>query len=189
MGNVNGYSMLQPHTQQVIVFVIFTTILTIWDTGFPDFKADGKWIYAVMHDNGKVNHIQVYKIRCQMSPDGSKVAITNEARSQTCILEITSGSGKDNITEPIEVVENVYDFAWFPDSKKFAYLQDWTYNRYSGWSSWDVVVQRPASRQSTMIHHSEGFGTTHCRIFVTADGCRLITQDEQSFMTWDVSDL
>ncbi len=156
--------------------------MTIWDTGFPGFKADDKWIYAVKCDNGKVNHI-----RCQMSPDGSKVAITDEARSQTCILGITSGSGKDNIMEPIEVVENVYDLAWFPDSKKFAYIRDWKYD--GAVCSWDVVVRRPASRQSTTIHHSEGFDTTHCRIFVTADGCRLITQDDESFMTWDVSDL
>ncbi len=157
-------------------------ILTIWDTGFPGFKADAKWIYAVECDNGKVNHI-----RCQMSPDGSKVAITDEARSQTCILGVTSGSGKDNITEPIEVVENVYDLAWFPDSKRFAYIRDW--KEVSGeWPSRDVVVRRPASRQSTTIHHSKCFGN-HRRIFVTADGCRLITHDDELFMTWDVSDL
>ncbi len=52
----------------------------------------------------------------------------------------------------------------------------------------DVVVRRPASRQSTLIHHSKDYDE-HCRIFVTADGCRLITQDGKSFMTWDVSDL
>ncbi len=155
-------------------------ILTIWDTGFPGFKADAQWIYAVMHDNGKVN-----RIRCQMSPDGSKVAITDEARLQTCILGVTSGSGKNNITEPIEVVENVYDLVWFPDSKRFAYI--WKHVG-AGWRQWDVVVRRPASRQSTTIHHSEGF-VDHRRIFVTADGCRLITQDDESFMTWDVSDL
>ncbi len=123
-----------------------------------------------------------------MSPDGSKVAITDEARSQTCILGITSGSGMGNIMDPIEVVENVHDLAWFPDSKKFAYLRDWKREEdIDGWS-WDVVVRRPASRQSTTIHHSYGIAN-HRRIFVTADGCRLITQDERSFMTWDVSDL
>ncbi len=156
-------------------------ILTIWDTGFPGFKEDAEWISAVKHDNSKVNDI-----RCQMSPDGSKVAITDEARSQTCILGIMSGSGKDNIMEPIEVVENVYDLAWFPDSKKFAYIRDWKYDGVE--CSWDVVVRCPASRQSTTIHHSEDI-YSYRRIFVTADGCRLITQDDRSFMTWDVSDL
>ncbi len=72
-----------------------------------------------------------------MSPDGSKVAITDEARSQTCILGVTSGSGKDNITEPIEVVENVHDLAWFPDSKKFAYLRDWKFEEDMDLYSWD----------------------------------------------------
>ncbi len=136
-----------------------------------------------MHDNGKVNHI-----RCQMSPDGSKVAITDEARSQTYILGITSGSGMDSITDPIEVIENVHDLVWFPDSMKFAYIRDWTQPKNSYYVWWDVVVQCPMSRQSTMIHHSYGIAN-HRRIFVTADGCRLITQDDDSFMTWDVSDL
>ncbi len=178
--------MLQPHIRQVIVFVIFTTILTIWDTGFPGFKADGKWIYAVMHDNGKVNHIQVYDTCCQMSPDGSKVAITDVARLQTCILGITS---MGSITDPIDVIENVYNLVWFPDSKKFAYLRDWEYEEEDmKQQSWDVVVRRPESRQSTTIHRSDGY-IVYRRIFVTADGCRLITQDSYSFMTWDVSDL
>ncbi len=141
-----------------------------------------------MHHNAKLDHI-----RCQMSPDGSKVAITDERRDQTCILGITPGSGMDNITDPIEVIENVYYLAWFPGSKKIAYLRVWKVEEDASEhldEFGDLVVQCLANRQSTTIHRS--YKRCYCgpiRIFVTADGCRLIVQDQESFMTWDVSDL
>ncbi|SJL09166.1 uncharacterized protein ARMOST_12542 [Armillaria ostoyae] len=164
-----------------------TTILTIRDTGFPGFKLDAG-ILDIMHHNAKLDHI-----RCQMSPDGSKVAITDERRDQTCILGIMPGSGMDNITDPIEVIENVYYLAWFPDSRKIAYLQVWKVEEDASEhldEFGDLVVQCLANRQSTTIHRL--YKSNYCRpirIFVTADGCRLIVQDQESFMTWDVSDL
>ncbi|KAK0235107.1 hypothetical protein EDD85DRAFT_954627 [Armillaria nabsnona] len=157
-----------------------TIILREWETStgtlhcFPGFNGTARDIL-----------LSVERIYCQMSPDGSKVAITNGF--QTCILGITSGSAMDNITDPIAVVENAWGFTWFPDSKKFAYLRSWKAEKL--WDgSWDLVVQYPASRQSTTIHRSYR-SADHCRIFVTADGRRLITPDEISFRTWDVSDL
>ncbi len=139
-----------------------------------------------MHKTGKVEHI-----RCQMSPDGSKVAITDEARSQICILGITPGSGKDDIMDPIEIIENVYHLAWFPDSKKVAYLQGWKIEEDGHLDEFrNLVVQCLANRQSTTIHRAyKSSYNSRIRIFVTADGCRLIVQDKVSFLTWDVSDL
>ncbi len=121
-----------------------------------------------------------------MSPDGSKVAITDEWTSQTCIVEITSGSGTD-ITDPIEVIENVYALAWFPDSKRIAYLRGWK-DTFS-YEFWDLVVRRPASSQCATIYRSYGYSEGGRRILITADGSRLVTQDPESFRTWDVSDL
>lgn len=150
------------------------SILTTGDTGFPGL--DIKYI------------LRGSNICCQMSPDGLKVAITEKC--QTCILEIAPGSGMD-ITDPIEVVKNVYNLVWFPDSNRIAYLRGWK-GENKGWDgSWDLIVQRPWCRQCTTIHRSGGHSTDYTipRVFVTADGSRLITQDEESFMTWDVSEL
>ncbi|KAK0235112.1 hypothetical protein EDD85DRAFT_954631 [Armillaria nabsnona] len=98
----------------------------------------------------------------------------------------------DSITDPIEVIENVYHLAWFPDSKKIAYLRGWKIEEDDHLDEFrDLVVQRLADRQSTTIQRSyrSSYYGSRIRIFVTADGCRLIVQDEQSFMTWDVSEL
>ncbi len=121
-----------------------------------------------------------------MSPDSSKVAITDFNQQKICIWEITLGSETD-VTNLIAVFENAQFLRWFPDSKRIAYHREYT-ECHSGFKGqcYDLVVQCPADKQSTTIHRFYKYNLAN--IFITADGSRLITQDKWSFMAWDVSD-
>ncbi len=123
---------------------------------------------------------------CQMSPDGSKVAVSlfnwRYFHFQTYILGITSGSSED-----IMDLMDARDLAWFPDSKRIAYIQSWQCEHGLCGECRDLVVQRLASSQITTIHR--WYNYAHCKVLVTPDGSRLITQDDKSSRTWDVSDL
>ncbi|SJL09152.1 uncharacterized protein ARMOST_12528 [Armillaria ostoyae] len=130
-------------------------------------------------------------LRCQMSPDGSKVAVSeNFGFSQTYILGITSGSSAD-ITD----LKDTNDLAWFPDSKRIAYLQSWQCDHIHkyGEKCCDLVVQCLASGQITTINRWCLHYTSRSKILVTPNGSRVITCDQTSdqceFRTWDVLDL
>ncbi|SJL09142.1 uncharacterized protein ARMOST_12518 [Armillaria ostoyae] len=146
-------------------------------------------------------------IRCQMSPDGSKVAVSlrdsdqnknsssseNWRLSQTYILGITSGSSAD-ITD----LKDTRLLVWFPDSKRIAYFRSWQC-KHSFWDRcnecYDLVVQHLASGQITTIHRWYSDYTLISKILVTPDGSRVITSSydhsihQGEFRTWDVSDL
>ncbi len=133
---------------------------------------------------------------CLISPDGSKVAVTMvpERPARAYILGITSGSSAD-----IMDLQDVRDVTWFPDSERIAYFRSWQCEHGLCDKCCDLVVQRLASNQITTIHRwyaaTDGQVLTHGHIphdiSVTPDGSgsRVITQDEESFRTWDVSDL
>ncbi len=70
--------------------------LTTRNTDYPDFKYDPHRAF-----------------KCKISPDGSKVALSNGLGfSQTYLLGITPGSSVD-----IMDLKDTMDLAWFPDSK------------------------------------------------------------------------
>ncbi|KAK0235056.1 hypothetical protein EDD85DRAFT_938360 [Armillaria nabsnona] len=121
--------------------------------------------------------------RYQMSPDGSKVAVSQSwEHHQTYILGITSGSSKD-----IMDLMDARALAWFPDNKRIAYIQSWRCEHGLCEECCDLVVQCLASGHITTIHR--WYNYAHCKVLVTPDGSRLITQDDKSSRTWDVSDL
>ncbi|PBK59540.1 hypothetical protein ARMSODRAFT_775903 [Armillaria solidipes] len=126
---------------------------------------------------------------CRMSPDGSKVAVSENCwLSQTHILGITSASSAD-ITD----LMGARCVTWFPDSKRIAYLRRWRCEHVLCDECCDLVVQRLASGQITTIHRwCLGYARIS-KILVTPDGSRVITcdqtRDQCEFRTWDVSDL
>ncbi|KAK0440357.1 hypothetical protein EV421DRAFT_796917 [Armillaria borealis] len=152
--------------------------LRAWETstgtlyGCPSFKYDD--LFKSFH--------------CQMSPDGSKVAISQSqwGLSQTYVLGITSGSSADTM-----ILTDARGLAWFPDSKRIAYIQSWQCEHGLCVRCYDLVVQCLASGQITTIHR--WYSSTDCKVLVTPDGSRVITCDQGSdqceFKTWDVSDL
>ncbi len=128
---------------------------------------------------------------CRMSPDGSKVAVSLFNRRyfnlQTYILGITSGSSED-----IMDLMDARKFAWFPDSKRIAYIQSWQCEHGLCGECCDLVVQRLASGQITTIHR--WYNYADCAVLVTPDGSRVVTNlvggsKQCEFRTWDVSDL
>ncbi|PBK89090.1 hypothetical protein ARMGADRAFT_351832 [Armillaria gallica] len=132
---------------------------------------------------------------CQLSPDGSKVAISGVSYgwefSQTYLLGITPGSSVD-ITD----LKDTRNLAWFPDSKRIAYLRSWQcdHDHEHDDKCYDLLVQCLASGQITTIHRWYNVDTPYCKVFVTPDGARVITHDKRridqcEFWTWDVSDL
>ncbi len=150
------------------------TTLTTRNIDCPDFKYDDP-------SSG---------FRCQMSPDGSKVAVhQNWWLSQTYILGITSASSAD-ITD----LKDTSHLTWFPDSKRIAYLRSWRCTHgLSCDECYDLVVQHLASGQITTIHRWYSDFALLNKILVTPDGSRVITckqtSDQCEFRTWDVSDL
>ncbi len=142
--------------------------LTTRNTGYPDFKYDPDIYFD-----------------CQISPDGSKVAVSQWM--QAYILGITSGSSVD-ITD-LMVVRCV---TWFPDSKRIAYFRSWQCGHKLCDNCYDLVVQRLATSQITTIYRWYRGSFVYPKVLVTPDGSRVITHDDSgtnSFWTWDVSDL
>ncbi|KAK0437749.1 uncharacterized protein EV420DRAFT_1486915 [Desarmillaria tabescens] len=121
----------------------------------------------------------------RISPDGSKVAVAD----RWCLFGpafIIPAPSRRGIRVPIKVGD-VKCLTWFPDSDQIVYLRRWHCGHQHCHKCYDLVVQRLMSGQSTMINRWYE-GSVH-NILVTADGSKVITQDNESFRTWDISDL
>ncbi|SJL09130.1 uncharacterized protein ARMOST_12506 [Armillaria ostoyae] len=139
--------------------------------------------------------------RCLISPDGSKVAVTmvSERPARAYILDIMSGSSVDitDLQRQRQHLQDARGVTWFPDSKRIAYFRSWQCEHGLCDECCDLVVQRLANNQITTIHRwyeNSNRSVSDVQapdISVTPDGSgsRVITQDEESFRTWDVSDL
>ncbi|PBK89107.1 hypothetical protein ARMGADRAFT_1115380 [Armillaria gallica] len=147
--------------------------LTTRNTDCPDFKYDP-------HNRN---------FNCKVSPNGSKVILSHGWWfSQTYLLEITPGSSVD-----IRDLKDTSRLAWFPDSKRIAYLRSLRcdHEHHNG-ECCDLVVQCLASGQITTIHRWYNIEVLYYKVFVTPDGASLVITHKEGmkseFRTWDVSD-